>query len=87
MSGVLIKSKDLFAGPAKATAAATHPDILTEITARAATKVAEQANDVFTVDPPSLRLVPALSPTPWNLHMRTIKESTGGKEQYPAHRP
>lgn len=80
LSSVLIKSKDLFAGPTKATAAATHPDTLTEITASAATKVAEQANDVFTVDPPSLRLVPSLSPPPWNLHMWTRRESTGGKE-------
>lgn len=66
---VLIKSKDLFASNSlsdreRAAAAATHPDILTEITARAATKVAEQANDVFSVDPPNLGLVPTLLPTP-----------------------
>lgn len=69
LSSVLNKSKDLFASdslfsPAKATATATHPDILTEINTRAATKVAEQANDVFSVDPSNHGLVPTLSPTP-----------------------
>lgn len=59
------QSKDLFASnslfrPEKARAAASHPDTLTEITARAATEVAEQTNDVFSVDPSSLLLVPNL---------------------------
>ena len=59
------QSKDLFASnslfrPEKARAAATHPDTWTEIAARAAAEVAEQTNDVFSVDPPSALLVPNL---------------------------
>lgn len=83
LSNVLIKSKDLFAtdslfSPAKATAAATHSDILTEINATAVTKVDEQANDFFSADAPNQGLVPTLPPNPLQ-KLGTI-ESTGSKE-------
>jgi len=83
--------KDLFASsslfrPEKATAVATHPDNLTEITARAATEVAEQTNDVFSVDTPGLQLVPTLLPTPLASAYTDIKAVVGMKRILP-HRP
>lgn len=85
------QSKDLFASdslfrPEKATAVATHPDNLTEIIARAATEVAEQTNDVFSVDPPGLQLVPTLLPTPLE-SAYTDNKSVGGMKSILPHRP
>lgn len=90
-SSVLIKSQELFASislfrPAKAAAAATRPDILTEINVRASTKVADQASDGFSVDPPSQVSDQPCCPLPLEICTRTIGSAVG-KEQYSATPP